>query len=85
MAEDKVLPTIDMERCTSCGLCIERCPTSAVEMIETRPVIVRPQDCAYCGICEEMCPEEAIALVYEIVLPPPPNRSEMEQKNRRTE
>jgi NAD-dependent dihydropyrimidine dehydrogenase PreA subunit len=65
---DRVLPTINLDLCTTCGLCIERCPTQAVEMIDERPVIVRPEDCAYCGLCEEMCPAEAIALEYEIVL-----------------
>jgi NAD-dependent dihydropyrimidine dehydrogenase PreA subunit len=67
---DRVLPTIDWDLCTACGLCIERCPTQAVEMIDERPVIVRPEDCAYCGLCEEMCPVEAIALGYEIVFSP---------------
>lgn len=66
--DESVLPFIDLSRCTGCGLCVERCPTNAVEMVEGRPAIVRPQDCAYCGLCEEMCPVEAIALAYEIVL-----------------
>ena len=67
--KDLVLPTIDIDLCTGCGLCVERCPTSAVKMIDARPAIVRPHDCAYCGLCEEMCPQDAIALVYEIILP----------------
>jgi 4Fe-4S ferredoxin len=79
---ERVLPTIDMALCTGCGLCVDQCPTRAVEMgaraVELgdarsmndilRPVIVRPGDCVYCGLCEEMCPEGAIALSYEIVL-----------------
>jgi 2-oxoglutarate ferredoxin oxidoreductase subunit delta len=65
-----------MDLCTGCGLCVERCPTQAVEMAarqlpaDGRPVIVRPDDCVYCGLCEEMCPAGAIALAYEIVLNP---------------
>jgi len=58
---------INVNLCTGCGLCIERCPTQAVEMIGGQPDIVRPEDCAYCGLCEEMCPVEAISLGYEIV------------------
>ena len=67
---DRVLPEIDVSVCTGCGLCVERCPTHAVEMGagDVRPIIVRPDDCAYCGLCEEMCPVGAIALGYEIVL-----------------
>jgi NAD-dependent dihydropyrimidine dehydrogenase PreA subunit len=73
--DERVLPTIDLDICTGCGLCIDRCPTHAVEMgAKGRPSIVRPEDCAYCGLCEEMCPEGAIALSYEIVVAPdPPN------------
>jgi NAD-dependent dihydropyrimidine dehydrogenase PreA subunit len=65
---DRVLPAIDLSLCTGCRLCVERCPTQAVEMADHKPVIVRPNDCAYCGLCEEMCPVGAIALAYEIVL-----------------
>jgi ferredoxin len=67
---DRLLPSIDLNRCTGCGLCVERCPTGAVEMVGQRPVIARPLDCAYCGLCEEMCPVEAIALAYEITSQP---------------
>jgi len=62
------LPTIDEQVCTHCGLCVQYCPTHAVEMNATRPVIARPQDCVYCGNCEEMCPVGAISLVYEFVV-----------------
>jgi formate hydrogenlyase subunit 6/NADH:ubiquinone oxidoreductase subunit I len=67
--DESVLPSIDLNRCTGCGLCVEYCPTNAVEMVASRPAIVRPPDCAYCGLCEEICPVEAIALAYEIVRP----------------
>lgn len=60
------LPTIDMAQCTGCGLCVEYCPTQAVELREQLPAILRPQDCSYCGLCEETCPVGAIALSYEI-------------------
>ena len=70
--DDWVLPTIALERCTGCGLCVQYCPTDAVELVGERasgyrPNITRPQRCSYCGICEEMCPVGAIALTYEIV------------------
>ena len=66
---DRVLPEIELSLCTGCSLCVERCPTHAVEMsVALQPVIVRPDDCAYCGLCEEICPAGAISLAYEIVL-----------------
>jgi 2-oxoglutarate ferredoxin oxidoreductase subunit delta len=67
MDEDWALPTIRLDRCTGCGLCVAYCPTQAVEMGEHYPTIVRPHDCAYCGMCEDLCPANAIVLMYEIV------------------
>lgn len=64
--DEWALPSINMERCTGCGTCVDFCPTRAVELIEARPIIVRPADCAYCGLCEETCPQGAIELAYEI-------------------
>lgn len=61
------IPTLHLERCTGCGLCVQYCPPHAVEMIAGRPVIARPADCAYCGLCEEICPQTAIELEYEIL------------------
>ena len=72
---DRIVPTIDLERCTGCGLCVEYCPTAAAKMVDERPMITRPQACSYCGICEDMCPAGAVALVYEIVLPSNPQET----------
>ena len=69
MVSDWALPTIDLELCNRCELCVTHCPTHAVEMSGGHPRLVRPQDCSYCGDCEEICTKGAIALEYEIVLP----------------
>ena len=65
--DEWMLPTIDLNRCTGCGLCVQCCPTDAVAMVAGQPRIVRPQACAYCATCEDYCPEGAITLVYEFV------------------
>lgn len=62
------IPSINYERCKGCGLCVDYCPTGAVEMIAGKPAIMREEDCAYCGICEDMCPNNAVSLSYEITL-----------------
>lgn len=64
---DWVLPQIDLERCDRCGLCVQHCPTQAVEMGTDGPVVVRPRDCTYCTDCEAMCPQNAISCPFEIV------------------
>jgi len=61
------LPEIDLSLCDRCGRCVERCPTGAVEMTPSGPVIVRPDDCTYCTECEAVCPQGAIKCGYEIV------------------
>jgi formate hydrogenlyase subunit 6/NADH:ubiquinone oxidoreductase subunit I len=66
-AKERVLPQINLELCSSCGTCVDTCPSEAVALIDERPVIVHPEDCAYCGDCEDLCPEGAISLPYEIV------------------
>jgi formate hydrogenlyase subunit 6/NADH:ubiquinone oxidoreductase subunit I len=69
MMQEWLLPTIDLERCTMCGLCAERCPAEAVTMTDAGPLITRERACTYCGTCEVVCPADAIVLQYEIVLP----------------
>jgi len=64
------IPEVDSEKCTGCGSCVERCPTKAVEVVNGKAVIVRPDDCTYCTDCEAYCPAEAIRCPYEIVILP---------------
>ena len=61
------VPTIDWEECDACGLCVEKCPTGAVNLGPDGPVIVRPKDCTYCTDCEAICPRDAIRCPYEVV------------------
>lgn len=65
--EQPVLPIIDLQRCTGCGLCAALCPTHAVVVAADKAMIVRPADCTFCEICESYCPEGAIARPFTIV------------------
>lgn len=67
------VPEINTEKCTGCGTCIEGCPTSAVEVIDGKAAIVRPEDCNYCTDCEALCPSAAIECPFEIILKRPGN------------
>jgi ferredoxin len=54
--------TIDIERCSGCGACVEICPTSALYLVDGKAVV----DEALCNTCKEClaaCPVEAIMLV----------------------
>ncbi len=61
------LPTIDATRCTGCRLCVEICPTQALEQAVDKATLAHPDQCTYCTACEDVCPENAIALPFLIV------------------
>jgi NAD-dependent dihydropyrimidine dehydrogenase PreA subunit len=69
-AANRILPIIDQQRCTGCGLCELLCPTKAVEVRDGVAVVVRPEDCIFCDVCESYCPEGAIGRPFRIVFAP---------------
>lgn len=57
--------TIDQEKCTKCGRCLEICRFEAVEDIEVEGIksfVIDPLSCEGCGACVYGCPVEAIGL-----------------------
>ena len=66
-----LLPIIDLDRCNACGLCVQLCPTQAVELHKGKAQIVRPADCNFCEVCETYCPEGAIGRPFQIVFATP--------------
>jgi formate hydrogenlyase subunit 6/NADH:ubiquinone oxidoreductase subunit I len=62
-----ILPRINGGLCTGCGKCVDVCPTGALDLVEGRATIVRPELCSYCSDCEELCSKEAIACPFEVV------------------
>ena len=52
--------TIDEEKCTACGACIDTCPVAALKL--DGKAKVDPDTCIDCGTCVDECPVEAISL-----------------------
>ena len=52
--------TIDKEKCTGCGTCIDTCPVEALKLNDK--ATVDEETCIDCGTCVDECPEEAISL-----------------------
>ncbi|MCP4115342.1 MAG: 4Fe-4S ferredoxin [Desulfobacteraceae bacterium] len=55
-------PAIDAGKCSSCGLCEERCWFEAVAVNSYGIAEVNRQKCLGCGQCATVCPEEAISM-----------------------
>jgi len=58
---DGNLPLIDYKKCTSCGICYNKCPAgSFVDRIKTRPYAIISPKCDGCGECLKVCQFKAI-------------------------
>lgn len=65
-------PRHDRDLCTSCGTCIDRCPTQALAMDnEDRPELNLDR-CIGCGVCASGCAFDAITLVERAGILTPP-------------
>ncbi|MEL7565746.1 MAG: 4Fe-4S dicluster domain-containing protein [Dehalobacterium sp.] len=55
-------PVIDMEKCISCGTCIDFCKHGVYDKENSVPTIVFPEGCIdKCRGCQNRCPENAIS------------------------
>ena len=50
--------TIDADRCTACGACVDACPFAALRLEGV--AVVDMDRCTLCGACVEACPADAI-------------------------
>ena len=68
------LSVIDQDACSGCGICVERCPTDAIELNDDGTAERDENACFGCGICARFCPDEAISLKEGLrkvtILPP---------------
>ncbi len=64
----------DEGRCKQCGLCTQRCPVRALELVHeptggvngkpVKRIIFRTEKCLGCGVCAHKCPTQALSLKY---------------------
>ncbi len=55
-----LFPIVDVNLCTGCGICIEKCPFDSILMKDGRAQI-QNETCRKCMICVKECPVNAIA------------------------
>lgn len=53
---------IDMDACSGCGNCVERCQMDAITLEDGLAILIQKR-CIGCGSCIVGCPENAISLV----------------------
>jgi Pyruvate/2-oxoacid:ferredoxin oxidoreductase delta subunit len=73
-------PVFSQDRCTSCGICIDRCPAGALSLGDTEVPEANLDRCIGCGVCATGCEFEAIVLVERPgVLPPPVDQRALQE------
>jgi NAD-dependent dihydropyrimidine dehydrogenase PreA subunit len=50
------------EKCTGCGVCVETCPNSALQLVNGLAILEQAA-CTQCQACIDACPEGAISAV----------------------
>ncbi|OEU68155.1 MAG: (4Fe-4S)-binding protein [Desulfovibrio sp. S3730MH75] len=51
-------PSIDLDTCVQCGMCVEHCKFGAI----SDEFIIIPEKCEGCGVCSFICPEGAVTV-----------------------
>ena len=57
---ESTLPTLIVEKCTRCILCVRVCPYFAIDMKDV--ITFNPEKCFQCGLCACKCPTKAIVI-----------------------
>ncbi|MDR0767280.1 MAG: 4Fe-4S binding protein [Methanosarcinales archaeon] len=55
-----MIPVVDRNECTGCGICVDDCPAAAITMDDADIAVIDKDACTDCGICISSCPAEAI-------------------------
>jgi len=54
--------TVDTDKCTGCGECVDICPVSVFEMTDGKSEVVAADECLGCESCTGVCEFDAIVV-----------------------
>jgi NAD-dependent dihydropyrimidine dehydrogenase PreA subunit len=57
--------TVDKEKCTGCGECVDICPAEVLEVVNEKCEATKVDECLGCESCVETCTESAIQVSGE--------------------
>jgi NAD-dependent dihydropyrimidine dehydrogenase PreA subunit len=60
--KDVVTLTVNADKCTGCGMCLEVCPHGVLEIDKKRVRIGNHDACMECGACSRNCPVGAVSV-----------------------
>ncbi len=64
LASSGYVSRVDVERCSGCGVCVERCPFDALSL-QDEAAVMDDEACMGCGVCVSTCPQDALTLVRD--------------------
>ena len=59
----KYIAQQDVETCSNCGTCVQRCQFKARQLDSNNTLVFNPAKCFGCGLCLSTCPTRSIRLV----------------------
>ncbi|MGD6933595.1 MAG: hydrogenase iron-sulfur subunit [Candidatus Bathyarchaeia archaeon] len=61
---EPIISKIDESKCTSCGVCVDKCPYGAIKLEKGKKATVITASCHGCGTCVAECPQHAITQMH---------------------
>ena len=61
---EPIVSVVDETKCKQCGVCIDKCPYSAIRQEKNQPATIVAASCHGCGTCVAECPHQAITQMH---------------------